>query len=148
MIFGSGPRIGSCRIELEESSQFGSALLLGATVGGWTIEFTGKSGDEAPYLDMTRQLIAVFPRRGGEFHVEADASSASYFLAANWLLRRTPPSEIRVAAFPVSNWQIDAAFPRFLPLPAEISRRTDLGDSIMTAIAIFSQRRADEIHRF
>jgi 3-phosphoshikimate 1-carboxyvinyltransferase len=136
VIFGSGPRIGSCRIDLEESSQFGSALLLGATVGGWTIEFTGKSGDEAPYLDMTRQLIAVFPRRGGEFHVEADASSASYFLAANWLLRRTPPSEIRVAAFPVSNWQIDAAFPRFLPLPAEISRRTDLGDSIMTAIAM------------
>ena len=27
-------------------------------------------------------------------------------------------------------------FPRFLPLPATISRRTDLGDSIMTAIVL------------
>ena len=27
-------------------------------------------------------------------------------------------------------------FPRFLPLPAAISRRTDLGDSIMTAIVL------------
>src|ERR1019366_745967 len=33
-------------------------------------------------------------------------------------------------------------FPRFLPLPAAISRRTDLGDSIMTAIVLapFSDR--------
>jgi 3-phosphoshikimate 1-carboxyvinyltransferase len=31
---------------------------------------------------------------------------------------------------------VDAAFPHFLPLPAAISRRTDLGDSIMTAIVL------------
>jgi len=31
---------------------------------------------------------------------------------------------------------VDAAFPRFLPLPASVSRRTDLGDSIMTAIVL------------
>jgi 3-phosphoshikimate 1-carboxyvinyltransferase len=135
-IFGGGPRKGSCLVDLAESSQFGSALLLGATVGGWNIEWTEKSSDEAPYLDMTRQLISAFPRHGGEFPIEADASSASYFLAANWLLRRPPAAQIRVAAFPASDWQIDSAFPRFLPLPAEISRRSHLGDSIMTAIAI------------
>jgi 3-phosphoshikimate 1-carboxyvinyltransferase len=142
VIFGGGTRQGSCRIDLEQSSQFGSALLLGATVGGWTIELTGTSGDEAPYLDMTRHLISAFPRQGGEFHVEADASSASYFLAANWVLQRTPSAQIRVAAFPVSDWQIDSAFPRFLPLPSEISRRSHLGDSIMTAIAIAPFARA------
>ncbi len=136
VIFGGGPRAGSCRVDMEESSQFGSALLLAATAGGWTIELTGKSSDEAPYLDMTRRLISAFPRQGGEFQIEADASSASYFLAANWLLQRVPASGIRVAAYPVSDWQIDSAFARFLPLPAEISRRSDLGDSIMTAIAI------------
>jgi 3-phosphoshikimate 1-carboxyvinyltransferase len=136
VIFGGGPRQRSCRVDLEESSQFGSALLLGAGAGGWTIELTGKSCDEAPYLDMTRQLISVFPRHGGQFQIEADASSASYFLAANWLLQRRPTAQIRVAAFPVSDWQIDSAFPRFLPLPAELSRRRHLGDSIMTAIAI------------
>ena len=37
---------------------------------------------------------------------------------------------------PVSDWQVDAAFPRFLPLPAAISRLTELGDSIMTAIVL------------
>jgi 3-phosphoshikimate 1-carboxyvinyltransferase len=135
-IFGGGPRNALCRVDLEESSQFGSALLLGATVGGWNIELTEKSRDEVPYLDMTRHLIAAFPRHGGEFQIEADASSASYFLAANWLLQRSPAAKIGVAAFPVSDWQIDSAFPRYLPLPVKISRRSDLGDSIMTAIAI------------
>ncbi len=135
-IFGGGLREGFCRVDLEESSQFGSALMLGATVAGWKIEVTGKSGDEAPYLDMTRQLISAFPREGGDFQIEADASSASYFLAANWLLQRTTSAQIAVAAFPLSDWQIDSAFPRFLPLPREISRRSQLGDSIMTAIAI------------
>jgi 3-phosphoshikimate 1-carboxyvinyltransferase len=136
VIFASGSRNGACRINLEESSQFGSALLLGATVGGWAIEFEGKSGEEAPYLDMTRRLIAVFPRQGGEFPIEADASSASYLLAANWILQRSPGAQISVAGLPASNWQIDSAFSRFLPLPPEISRRSHLGDSIMTAIAI------------
>jgi 3-phosphoshikimate 1-carboxyvinyltransferase len=136
VIFGAGPRAGSCRVDLEESSQFGSALLLGAAAGGWTIELTVKSFDEAPYLDMTRRLISAFPQHGGEYQIEADASSASYFLAANWLLQRRTGTKIRVAAFPESDWQIDSAFARFLPLPAEISRRSHLGDSIMTAIAI------------
>lgn len=136
VIFGGGTQPGACRIDLEESSQFGSALLLGATVAGWKIELTGNSGEDSPYLDMTRHLIAAFPRQGGAFHIEPDASSASYFLAANWLLRRSQEARIRVVAFPLSDWQIDSAFPRFLPLPAEISRRSHLGDSIMTAIAI------------
>jgi 3-phosphoshikimate 1-carboxyvinyltransferase len=134
VIFGGGPRTGSCRVDMEESSQFGSALLLGAAVGGWKIEMN--SGDEAPYLEMTRKLIAAFPAKGGEFQIEPDASSASYFLAANWLLRRASKAQICVTAFPDSDWQIDSAFARFLPLPARISRKSDLGDSIMTAIAI------------
>jgi 3-phosphoshikimate 1-carboxyvinyltransferase len=136
VIYGGGPRTGTCRVDLEESSQFGSALLLGAVVGGWKIEFTGTEPDEAPYLKMTRELIAAFPREGGEFVIEADASSASYFVAANWLLNRTAETRIQVASYPVSTWQIDSVFPRFLPLPASVSRKSDLGDSIMTAIAI------------
>ena len=45
-------------------------------------------------------------------------------------------SAVTVKARPASDWQVDAAFPRFLPLPAAISRQTDLGDSIMTAIVL------------
>jgi 3-phosphoshikimate 1-carboxyvinyltransferase len=136
VIFGAGPREGHCHVDLDESSQFGSALLLCAAAGRWTIDVTGKSSGEAPYVDMTRQLISAFPRHGGIFQIEADASSASYFSAANWLLQRTPKNQIQVAAFPKSDWQIDSAFPRFLPLPPEISRRSHLGDSIMTAVVI------------
>jgi 3-phosphoshikimate 1-carboxyvinyltransferase len=141
-IFGAGPRDGLCRVDLDESSQFGSALLLCAEAGGWMIHLTGKASEEAPYVDMTRQLIAAFPRHGGIFEIEPDASSASYFCAADWLLKRPAEARIRVVAFPKSDWQIDAAFPRFLPLPEEISRRSHLGDSIMTAIVIapFAQK--------
>jgi len=135
-IFAVGPHKGVCRVDVDASSQFGSALLLCAAAGGWTIHLAGKSSEETPYVDMTRQLIAAFPQQGGVFQIEPDASSASYFYAANWLLKRSPQSRIRVAAFPKSNWQIDAAFPRFLPLPEEISRRSHLGDSIMTAIVM------------
>jgi 3-phosphoshikimate 1-carboxyvinyltransferase len=134
VIHGTGPRGSSCRVDISESSQFASALLLCAAAGGWKVELAGESEEEAPYVAMTRQLIAVFPRKGGEFQIEADASSASYFWAAHWLLQ--PRARIAVAAFPKSDWQIDTAFPRFLPLPREVSRRRQLGDSIMTAIVL------------
>ena len=140
-IYGAGRREGTCTVSMEESSQFASALLLCAKVGGWKIEVSGESFEEAPYVVMTQRLIESFPPRYGRFQIEADASSASYFCAANWLLRwqhreriekrilsgyqkthalselynRLDP--IRVAAFPKSKWQIDAAFPDFLPLP-------------------------------
>jgi 3-phosphoshikimate 1-carboxyvinyltransferase len=134
VIHGTGRRSASCRVNIAESSQFASALLLCSSAGGWKVELAGESEEEAPYVSMTRQLIAAFPRFGGEFPIEADASSASYFCAAHWLMQ--PAAGISVAAFPQSDWQVDAAFPRFLPLPAEISRRRQLGDSIMTAIVM------------
>jgi len=66
---------------------------------------------------------------------EPDASSGSYFWAAHWLLaHKFRGSEIAVRAWPKSDWQVDARFPNYLPLAENISRETDLGDSIMTAI--------------
>ncbi len=132
IIHGAGPREAACHVSFKDSSQFASALLLCAGPGRWQPKVAGDAGEEAAYVAMTRKLIDTFPRRGGEFQVEADASSASYFCAANWLLQ----SRIEVPAFPQSDWQIDAAFPKFLPLPKTISRRTQLGDSIMTAIVL------------
>jgi 3-phosphoshikimate 1-carboxyvinyltransferase len=132
VIFGAGPRDAACHVSIEESSQFASALLLCASVGRWKPELAGDAEEEAAYVAMTRRLIEAFPRRGGEFQIEADASSASYFCAANWLLQ----SPIEIVAFPESDWQIDSAFPKFLPLPGKISRRSQLGDSIMTAAVL------------
>jgi 3-phosphoshikimate 1-carboxyvinyltransferase len=128
-IFAAGPREAVCHVSIQESSQFASALLLCAGAGRWKPKLAGDSPEEAAYLAMTRRLIEAFPKRGGEFQIEADASSASYFCAANWLLR----NRIEIVAFPATDWQIDASFPKFLPLPSEISRHSQLGDSIMTA---------------
>jgi 3-phosphoshikimate 1-carboxyvinyltransferase len=133
LIFGTGPRAAKCRVSIEESSQFASALLLCAEAGRWQVEVTGENAEESPYVAMTAKLIKAFPEAGGTFHVEPDASSASYFWGVGCLL---PSSTVGIRAGPASDWQVDAAFPRFLPLPAVISRRTDLGDSIMTAIVL------------
>jgi 3-phosphoshikimate 1-carboxyvinyltransferase len=134
-IHGAGPRPGSCCVvNLAESSQFASALLLAAAAGGWKVEVAGEDTEEAPYVAMTQRLMETFPARGGAFQIEPDASSASYFSAAQAFL--PPPSAIAIADFPATDWQIDTAFPAFLPLPARISRQTQLGDSIMTAMIL------------
>ncbi len=138
LIFGSGPRAATCRVSIEESSQFASALLLCAEVGRWQVEVTGQSAEESPYVAMTAKLIKAFPEGGGTFQIEPDASGASYFWAAGFVLSQwhaTGPA-LSVRSAPTYDWQVDAAFPRYLPLPATISRQTDLGDSIMTAIVL------------
>ncbi|MBW8865378.1 MAG: hypothetical protein JF609_10770 [Verrucomicrobia bacterium] len=85
-IYGTGPKRGKCRVSIEESSQFASALLLSAKVGGWEIQISGDNEDESPYVAMTAKLIEAFPKKCGEFQIEPDASSGSYFWAANWLV--------------------------------------------------------------
>ena len=138
VIHGSGPRPGACCVSIEESSQFASALLLSARTGGWHVNPVGTNADESPYVEMTRQLCKVFPKRGGTFPIEPDASSGSYFWAAD-ALQAAPlpaPHSITVAHWPASGWQIDAEFPKFLPLPETLSRQRQLGDSIMTAVVL------------
>ncbi|MGV3756240.1 MAG: 3-phosphoshikimate 1-carboxyvinyltransferase [Verrucomicrobiota bacterium] len=126
VIHGSGPKAGSCAVSVDESSQFASALILSGEIGQWQVQIVGANHEELPYVEMTRQLVKAFPRQSGVFSIEPDASSGSYFWAA----------ETTVAQWPKSGWQIDAEFPKLLPLPAEISRESDLGDSIMTAIVL------------
>jgi 3-phosphoshikimate 1-carboxyvinyltransferase len=138
VIEGTGPRNGLCSVQISESSQFASALLLCGSRAGWTVQITGRNEGEMPYVEMTRRLIQAFPANGGTFTIEPDASSASYFCAADWIARQLPslPGCVKIRDFPDSDWQIDAAFPRFLPPITRVSRRTDLGDAIMTAIVL------------
>jgi 3-phosphoshikimate 1-carboxyvinyltransferase len=75
-----------CHVSIAESSQFASALLLSARTGGWSVEIVGENADESAYVVMTNRLIEAFPKHGGTFHIEPDASSGSYFWAANWLV--------------------------------------------------------------
>ncbi len=127
------------------SSQFASALLLASRTGGWTVDIArGGDAEELPYVEMTRELMRVFPARGGEFQVEPDASSGSYFLSANKLLKwdRNDQNQICISVndWPKSGWQMDARFHdyafQFIDSRQTISRQGDLGDSIMTAIVM------------
>ncbi|NLH86383.1 MAG: hypothetical protein GX450_13345 [Verrucomicrobia bacterium] len=133
VIHGAGARAAHCEVSILESSQFASALLLCAAAGKWRVTVSGENAEESSYVALTRKLAAAFPRSGGQFPIEPDASSASYFLGAGHLI---PGSAVTLRAPPATDWQVDAAFPRFLPLPASLSRRDELGDSIMTAIVL------------
>lgn len=130
----------ACTVSIEESSQFASAMLLSAKRGGWQVTVTGEDAEESAYVSMTLKLIEAFPENGGDYWIEPDASSASYFLAAGALL---PETRLQVNNWPESDWQIDARFVEFLrrfavsdAAYADVSRQHDLGDAIMTAIAI------------
>lgn len=138
LIHGEGPRPGECTVSVAESSQFASALFLGGRLGRWRVTLVGANADELPYVTMTEELVKSFPMHGGSFQIEPDASSGSYFWGADQILRGkdTQGSRVEVAHWPRSGWQIDAEFPKFLPLPETVSRQRDLGDSIMTGIAL------------
>jgi 3-phosphoshikimate 1-carboxyvinyltransferase len=172
----------SCRVSIEESSQFASALLLSSEIGNWKIEIIGENADESPYVAMTSKLMAAFPKNGGEFQIEPDASSGSYFWAAEKFVPQPEFFEyserfgvpvatrllntVKVTHWPKSGWQIDENFNRvLLRVPSlhtgletqrgsividedfrktlfkadasnRISRKQDLGDSIMTLIIL------------
>jgi 3-phosphoshikimate 1-carboxyvinyltransferase len=139
VIHGTGPRPGAaCSGSVEESSQFASALLLSAGIGGWRVSVTGANEDELPYVDMTRRLMKDFPWNGGTYGIEADASGASYFWGADWLLRESG-SRVTVVPTPRSGMQADQNFLNLVaqgPWRPAYSRQTDLADSIMTAIVL------------
>lgn len=184
VIRGSGPKPGAkCTVNIEESSQFASALLLCARAGGWSVEVVGENAEESPYVAMTSKLIEALPKSGGKFQIEPDASSGSYFWAAGWLLsipriletkenggrtKLSIPTKIEyvrsrsielprtfnatperlidfkpvvVRAWPSSDWQIDAQFPKYLP-SKDVSREEHLGDSIMTLIVVSADEDA------
>jgi 3-phosphoshikimate 1-carboxyvinyltransferase len=139
VVHGTGPRpSAACSVSVAESSQFASALLLSARLGGWKVTVTGANEDELPYVDMTRRLIDEFPWAGGTYDIEADASGASYFWGADWLLRDAG-GHVTVKPTPASGMQADQKFLDLVTgkswLPS-YSRRTDLADSIMTAIVL------------
>jgi 3-phosphoshikimate 1-carboxyvinyltransferase len=139
-VHGIGPKPGAtCCVSIAESSQFASALLLCAKAGGWRVNVVGENAEESPYVAMTARLIDSFPKRGGEFQIEPDASSGTYFMGADWLLGGSHAGAARLVSvrdWPRSGWQIDQYFPNYLPPPHRVSRKNQLGDGIMTLIVL------------
>jgi len=151
VIHGTGPRPGRCKVSVEESSQFASALVMCSLVAGWQVEVVGENIEESPYIYMTREMCSYFfwsrkrsphPEFGMKdaiYPVDPDSSSGSYFLAAGWLAggaAQNEPPPVAVARWPVlgAGFQIDTKFSNYRSLPGTISRKSDLGDSIMTLI--------------
>ncbi|HEX7618907.1 MAG TPA: 3-phosphoshikimate 1-carboxyvinyltransferase [Verrucomicrobiae bacterium] len=153
VIHGTGPRAGKCRVSIEESSQFASALLMPSVIAGWQVEIVGENPEESPYVLMTREMYSYFywsrkdsphPEYGIKdrtYPIDPDSSSGSYFWAAGWVAGNSVPNEpnpVAVARWPIfgAGFQIDTKFANYRLLPEKISRQTDLGDSIMTAAVI------------
>jgi len=160
-IFGEGPKKGKCRVSIDESSQFASALLLCTKFGNWGVEVVGENAEESPYVLLTENLLATFHQvKISRYLIEPDASSASYFQAAAWLLAvpftdtldANSKDVIRVKAEYPSGWvQIDKLFFNYFRWGSyvgwydgktkqskvdEVSRLNELGDSIMTAVVM------------
>lgn len=132
VIYGEGRKEAECRVSVAESSQFASALALSTIWGGWKVFLEGSNSEEQPYVEMTNQLVNSFPLSGGTFEIEPDASSSSYFFGAGVFC-----PEVHVTSCSFSGWQIDNEFQVYLSVsPPEVSRKSDLGDSIMTAIVV------------
>ncbi len=144
-IYGGGPKPGKCTVSITASSQFASALLLSAGMGGWQVAISGENAEESPYVAMTSKLMEVFPKQGGAFQIEPDASSGSYFWGVAWLFERAGfANQIKIYdwASTESQWQLDAQFRIYVGLglnagmKRQISRLNELADSIMTAIVL------------
>ncbi len=115
-----------CTVSIEKSSQFASALLLCAGVGQWKVTVVGENAEESPYVAMTSKMIEAFPKNGGTYRVEPDASSGSYFVAASLMVSSptvnqrsdrsgtevdiSGPSHVEVVDGRLSELQVDANF--------------------------------------
>jgi 3-phosphoshikimate 1-carboxyvinyltransferase len=146
LIHGGGPRPGAaCRVSIGESSQFASALILCGKHNQWTVQILDENAEHSPYIYLTAEMVKIFPQCD-TFHVDPDASSASYFWAADWLLGQPGVSQANTSGSEVKlvsekwfkeGWQVDFEFVRFVRrFPVRASRIRNLGDSIMTAIVL------------
>ena len=148
-----------CRVSIEESSQFASALLLSAKHGGWKIEIVGENAEESPYVRLTEGMIFQFDflakTKNFPYAVDPDDSSSSYFKAAGWLLAPHSSDALKTIQVKEPNGarlpQLDVLFSNYFRWAgfigwldagqtkskvSKISRLNELADSIMTAIAM------------
>ncbi len=118
-------------VELTTSTQFASALLLIRRPANLQLAFSKWEFEEG-YLNMTENMIHEGYELAftSDYAIEPDYSSASYFWAAGF---------VRSGDVQVAGWtkrkhylQLDGKFPNYLPPREIVSRRTDLGDSVMT----------------
>lgn len=134
----SGPISGnrSIRVDESESSQFASALLLISKVKNIKVECS-----HSPYIEMTRQQMKEWETSSSIREIEMDHSSASYFLALKHLhhvqgfkFTQEKSSGIQMDDISQQEKFWTALRNHSGSSPFQISRKADLGDSILTII--------------
>jgi 3-phosphoshikimate 1-carboxyvinyltransferase len=140
----------SARVRGNVSSQYVTALLMALPlVGGGTIDIDGELVSK-PYVEITLNLMQRFGvaatraewarftvppgpyRSPGEIHVEGDASSASYFLAAGAISGIRSGSVVRVEGVGRASIQGDV---RFTEVLERMGATVRLGDNWIEASA-------------
>lgn len=102
-VLGTGARPqGDVAVPGNVTSQFISGMLLAGFEVASTTDLVSM-----PYITMTERVVEAFARGGTEYHVEPDASAASYFYAAAALF---DGSEVDVAGLGPTSLQGDLSF--------------------------------------
>jgi 3-phosphoshikimate 1-carboxyvinyltransferase len=147
-----GLKSGAISVSGDKSSQFASALILISKHAELKVGMSGVSPtDVGQYFLMTSHMVENWKWPGYEYQIEPDFSSASYF----WAAAHICDGQIEVLGQNTASvsMQVDARFREYLQRkvdskPREVSRITDLGDSIMTLAicALFDGRPLKVIH--
>ena len=137
----SGPlRSGRVLIFGEDSSQFASALWLVSRIS--KTERIEVECEFSPYVEMTKALLKDWENPAKVREIEFDASSAGYFLALHYLHRkdekRRPPG---MKGLLKNSCQVDRLMEDYWPLREEISRKKDLGDTVLTYVIMAAARK-------
>ena len=151
-------RPGAYSIPGNVSSQFVSGLMFAQMLmENCSLEVTGKV-ESAPYMEMTRRALALFPKRHspGYLEVEGDWSNGAFWLAANDLgsalyvagLREDSPQGDRVCAelLPglTAHQTIDAAdIPDLVPLLSDMAAANQ--GAVFTNIARLRLKESDRV---
>jgi len=133
-----GPMRGGCvSVSDEESSQFASAMLLISQVAGITVNCS-----LSPYVEMTKALLEEWKTPAQAREIEFDASNAGYFLALYYLHnsdgKDRGPS---IKNLLKNSTQVDRLLEDYWPLREEISRKKDLGDSVLTYVIMAAAQK-------
>lgn len=103
-------RPGAYTLSGDVSSQFITGLMFAHKIlGGCTLEITGKT-ESAPYITLTKKIMAIFDEKPKKLTVEGDWSGSAFWLAANAL-----GNDIRVCGLDENSCQGDRAITSLLP---------------------------------
>ncbi len=158
-ISARGLNNGTVKVSAAKSSQFASALVLVSRGCGLNVAMTVPSepiSDDVNYFMMTQLMVLEWT--AGDYKIEPDFSSASYFWAAAYIMGgrvrirgeslQVDSKFLRFLQRPISAEEAALIPPQFRERPRKVSRLEGLGDSILTLAicALFDWQPLQIVH--